>query len=197
MAIITETAVKRWRWGTQSGLSTLPNVLRRTCWIARILSLAPSGPGTLPPKEHWDPSHPPLRCQGSLHSQTCWSPPGAAARPPDGAAYTRPCREPAGPQGWTSAPHAIPRHPVLPFPTPARNPLITGFPRPRPHPAQAGPRGRCPTDPRPVNPHEHFAPHPPAPRQPHRQHFHKPEAGGGARLQNMAGPKSECPPPLF
>ena len=64
--------------------------------------------------------HPPLRCQGSLRCQKCWSPPAAAVPPPDGSAGTDPCREPAEHPGWVSALasqadslHALPRHPVL------------------------------------------------------------------------------------
>lgn len=51
----------------------------------------------------WALGHPPLRCQGSLHKQKCWSPPAAAVPPPDGSAGTDPCREPAEHPGWMSA----------------------------------------------------------------------------------------------
>lgn len=68
----------------------------------------------------WALGHPPLRCQGSLRCQKCWSPPAAAVPPPDGSAGTDPCREPAEHPGWMSALasqadslHALPRHPAL------------------------------------------------------------------------------------
>lgn len=68
----------------------------------------------------WDSGHPPLRCRGSLRSQTCWSPPAVAVPPPDGSACIRPCREPARHPGWTSAlasqAGALPRLPALSSP---------------------------------------------------------------------------------
>lgn len=74
----------------------------------------PLGPGP------WALGHPPLRCQGSLRCQKCWSPPAAAVPPPDGSGGTDPYREPAEHPGWMSvlasqadSLHALPRHPAL------------------------------------------------------------------------------------
>ena len=144
MAIITETAGKRWRWGTQSGLSThfqmssighagLPGSFP---WPPR--ALAPSPPRTLGP----EPPTSPLPGESPFPNvlvttrSSCSSSRWRSLY----LSMQRTCRAP----GWTSAPHAVPRHPVVPFPHPGQEPPHQRVPLAPPTPSTGGAQKQVP-----------------------------------------------------